>query len=47
MGQHEYSVPLSPVKPHEIEQLAKDYLEQKEKEERERQEHEPPNRASA
>lgn len=29
MGQFEYSVALSPVKPHEIEQLAKDYLVKK------------------
>jgi hypothetical protein len=47
MGQHEYSVPLSPVKPHEMEQLAKNYLSQKEKEERERQENESRSRASA
>jgi hypothetical protein len=35
VGQFEYTVPLSPVKPDEIEQLAKDYLEQKEREQNE------------
>jgi hypothetical protein len=37
VGQFEYTVPLSPIKPDEIEQLAKDYLAKKEKEERERE----------
>jgi hypothetical protein len=30
MGQFEYSVPLSPVKPEDIERVAKEYLERKE-----------------
>jgi hypothetical protein len=38
MGQFEYSVGLSPVKPEDIEQLAKDYMEQKQKRETEEQE---------
>lgn len=36
MGQFEYSVPLSPVKPEDIERVAKEYLENKQKEENER-----------
>lgn len=36
MGQFEYSVPLSPVKPADIERIAKEYLEKKQKEENER-----------
>jgi hypothetical protein len=36
LGQFEYSVPLSPVKPADIEQIAKEYLENKQKEENER-----------
>jgi hypothetical protein len=37
MGQFEYTVPLSPVKPHEIEQLAKDYMEKKKRETEEKE----------
>lgn len=35
MGQFEYTVGLSPIKPEDIEQLAKDYLANKEKVEEE------------
>ena len=32
MSQFEYTVPLSPVRPEDIEQLAKDYMEKKKRE---------------
>jgi hypothetical protein len=35
VGQFEYAVGLSPVKPEDIEQIAKDYLAQKEREKNE------------
>lgn len=35
MGQFEYSVPLSPVKPQDIERVAKEYLAKKELERQE------------
>ncbi len=36
MGQFEYAVPLSSVMPADIERVAKEYLENKQKEEHER-----------
>lgn len=36
MSQHEYSVPLSPAKPEDIVKIAKKYLKEKEKQEKER-----------